>query len=503
MANSRLEQARTVLRAEVLSFLPALALATLWYGAQGLLAVLAIGLPLVVAQSSRRFSVAPAGGDTLTGLPTRSGVVAALDRSLGSLSAGHGSACLVLCLDDPGSVLRNHGQDRMDRLLVKAAERLQTLLREQDLLGRLEGSRFAIAIAAQRRCDLESCIQIAARLQSAVSEPYSIDAALVRVSASVGFCLSARNPGGSGAAFLSAAEIAMDDAWHNGPGAIRAYSSEMAASRLARDQLRETVAAALDSGQIVAYFQPQISTDTGEITGFEALARWQHPERGTIPPAEFLPAIHAAGLSTRLSEVMIYQGLTALRAWDQLGLHVPAIAVNLSQEELSDPLLAERLKWEIDRFDLAPDRLCIEVLETVVSESRDDVVVHGVAALARLGCIIDLDDFGTGNATISAIRRFGARRIKIDRSFVHGVDVDPTQQQMITAILSLAERLDLATVAEGVETAGEHAMLAQLGCTHVQGFVIGRPMPFDETLDWMSRHRAMLAAAPRLDRRIG
>lgn len=503
MAVSRLDLAQRVLWVDVLAFLPALALATHWYGAEGLSLVVALALPL--AASRLRPVAAKAAGrvDADCSHPGRAAIVAGLDRALAGMAPGEGTACLVICLDDPEDILRNHGRDRLDRMLGKMTERLQSLLRDHDVLARLDGFRFAVVLAPQHRCDLESCIQIAARLQAVASDGYSIDAAVLRASASVGFCHSQRGPGQDGAACLAAAEVATEEAWRNGPGAIRAYSPEVAASRRARDQLRETVTEALDSGQIVAFFQPQVSTDTGEVVGFEALARWQHPDRGLIAPAEFLPAIHAAGLSTRLSEVMIFQALSALRAWDRLGLGVPSVAVNLSQEELSDPLMPERLKWEIDRFDLTADRLCIEVLETVVSQSPDDVVVHGVTALTRLGCTIDLDDFGTGNATISAIRRFGARRIKIDRSFVRGVDVDPAQQQMVAAILSLAERLELATIGEGVETPGEHAMLAQLGCTHVQGYAIARPMPFDETAGWIRRHRGAVAVVPRPGRRAG
>ena len=158
-------------------------------------------------------------------------------------------------------------------------------------------------------------------------------------------------------------------------------------------------------------------------------------------------------------------------------MQVPTVSVNFSAAELRNPKLAEKLKWELDRFGLAPDRLTVEILETVVAETDNDVIVRNVAALAALGCGIDLDDFGTGHASITNIRRFALRRLKIDRSFVTRVDEDREQQKLVSAILSMAERLGLDTLAEGVETPGEHAMLSQLGCGHVQGFGIGRPMP--------------------------
>ena len=205
----------------------------------------------------------------------------------------------------------------------------------------------------------------------------------------------------------------------------------------------------------------------------------------------------------RLSEVMIYHALTALRAWDQAGADIRQVGVNFSTDELSDPKLVDKISWELDRFELGADRLAIEILETVVAKGPDDVITRNINGLSALGCCIDLDDFGTGHASLASIRRFGVRRIKIDRSFVMKSDHDPEQQRMIRAILTMAEKLDLETIAEGVETAGEHSLLAQLGCTHVQGFGIGRPMPFDETLRWIREHEARVQAPPQIGRASG
>jgi EAL domain-containing protein (putative c-di-GMP-specific phosphodiesterase class I) len=178
------------------------------------------------------------------------------------------------------------------------------------------------------------------------------------------------------------------------------------------------------------------------------------------------------------------------------------VSINLSAEELRNPRLADKIKWELDRFDLNPNRLCIEVLETVVSATDNDVVVANIAALSRLGCGIDLDDFGTGHASITSIRRFAVRRLKIDRSFITRLDEDRSQQRMVAAILSMAERLELATIAEGVETAAEHAMLAQLGCNDVQGFGIARPMPIEDTQVWIQTHRRKIGNLPQIRQEI-
>jgi len=222
-----------------------------------------------------------------------------------------------------------------------------------------------------------------------------------------------------------------------------------------------------------------------------------------IPPAEFLPDLQRGNMLERLGEVILYNALSAVRSWAAAGFDVPKVGVNFTSEELRNPKLLEKLEWELDRFNLAADRLAIEVLETVVALSPEDIIARNINGLAKMGCSSDLDDFGTGHASISSIRRFAVERIKIDRSFVMKVDRDADQQKMVSAILSMAERLGLDTLAEGVETAGEHAMLAQLGCRHVQGFGIGRPMPFEHTMDWIRTHNAKLAQTPLIGRQTG
>ena len=348
--------------------------------------------------------------------------------------------------------------------------------------------------------DLETCVQLAGRIQTAIEEPISLDGTSVYISSSVGFCMSTRAPGSTSAEWSSAAAAALSEAQQNGPSGIRVYSEDMERRTKARGSLREEVTEALESGHILPWFQPQICTDTGKVSGFEALARWNHPVRGLIPPHQFLPVLEEAGLMERLSQVMLYHSLTALNAWDAAGLNVPSVGVNFATQELRNPNLAENIKWEMERFGLPASRLSVEILETVMTDRPDDVVTRNIAALSELGCRIELDDFGTGHASISAVRRFNISRIKIDRSFVMRADRDPDQQKLISAILTMAERLDLETLAEGVETVGEHALLAQLGCGHVQGFGIGRPMPFDQTLDWITAHESKLQDAPEIGR---
>lgn len=492
-------------RPEMVLFLPALTLAAFWWGGERVLVLTALATPLLFAVAAAfHFGDGPGPvlPDALAGLGLRPQIVAALDEMLKDAPiTGRSTACLVVQFDDIDQILDRYGRAAQTEVLARSAERLCSALRTGDMVARLEGGGLAVALAPVRRLDLESVVQLAARLQSTISVPISLNAARLYVTGSVGFCLGDRTPEPRGKALLDAAQIAADEATRHGPGAIRAYAPDMARHRADRDALREELEIALDEGQIRAHYQPQISTDTLAITGFEALARWHHPSRGIIPPAEFLPMIDDAGLSERLGEVMLFNALTALNRWDKAGLSVPTVAVNFSGAELRNPKLAEKLKWELDRFGLEPKRLSVEILEHVVAETDNDVIVSNIAALSRLGCGIDLDDFGTGHASITSIRRFAVRRIKIDRSFVTKVDEDREQQKMVAAILSMAERLGLETLAEGVETPGEHAMLAQLGCGDVQGFGIARPMPVDETLAWIERHRARQPGTMRIGSR--
>lgn len=500
-------EALRLLRPEFLVLYPALALALLWFGPRGAIVAATAGVPMAVLAQNRRAAPDPIAADeaeSAVPVPPRHLVTAALDRAYETQEdTGRTSACLVIGLDEPQKLIETYGQEACDKTLAKVGERLSGVLRERDVLCRIDGARFAVALAPARRMDLEAVIQIASRLKAAVGEPFSVDAMSVYVSASVGFCLTGRAPDRTGASVYEAAGLAYEDARRNGPGGIRAFSADIARAATERVELRDQVEAALESGEIVAYFQPQLSTDTGDAVGFEALARWQHPERGVLTPGDFLPTILSAGLGERLGEVILGQALAALCGWDRVGLRVPAVSVNFSGAELRNPNLAAKLKWELDRFDLTPDRLTIEILESVVAETDNDVIVHNITALAKLGCGIDLDDFGTGHASLASIRRFAVGRIKIDRSYVTRVDTDQSQQRMVAAILSMAERLGLQTLAEGVETIGEHAHLAQLGCTHVQGFAIARPMPLAMTEDWLRKHRAKLGATPGLARRTG
>jgi len=485
-----------------LAFVPAVCLTTFWFGGEGALLVCAALIPMVY--------VILGGFDGPSGrmLLSREGITGVLHQSafedlvrqlfIRTEELGWKSAILTFAIEDIDALSDRFGPTAADRVIAQTGERLKSSLRDRDTVGFMGQSDFAICLDPVRHFDLELCIQMAGRLQRAVEEPISLDGTVIYVSVSVGFCLHARSPAKTGDAWLGAARTALAEAVRHGPSAIRAFSDRMLPPSLTTTALMDEVAIALEDGQIQPWYQPQLSTNTGEITGFEALARWTHPTRGILTPADFLPALDQADLLERLAEVMMYHSFAALKSWDEAGVRVPQIGVNFAGSELSNPQLIEKITWDLDRFDLTPDRLAIEVLETVVASAPDDMITRNINALGKMGCRIDLDDFGTGHASIASIRRFSVNRIKIDRSFVMKADRDPEQQRMISAILTMAERLGVETLAEGVETVGEHVILSQLGCDHVQGFGIARPMPLDQTLPWIEAHCAKQRDMPRI-----
>ena len=258
----------------------------------------------------------------------------------------------------------------------------------------------------------------------------------------------------------------------------------------------------VDLSQLVALFQPQLCCHTGRVTGFETLARLNHPLRGLLPPSDFLPLLCPAQQRV-VTVAMLGRALMALRHWDNGGHGVETVSINVSVSDLVAPEFADLVLWELDRQDVAPRRLVIEVMEDLSPLHMPERVRANLARLADLGCGVDLDDFGTGYASLDALRRMRVSRVKIDRSFITGCDRDEAQQRMILAVLALAERLGLDALAEGVETAAEHAFVSQIGFSHAQGYAIARPMVLSDTDAFLTARQQRTERLPAIPRRAG
>ncbi|MBZ0130277.1 MAG: EAL domain-containing protein [Rhodobacteraceae bacterium] len=487
---------------QLLSFMPLFIVAAYWIRAEAVLFVVSFMFPLLLAFQellgrNNAHQTAPLSEDMrdpLTGLANRQAARQRLTRFIETeRNTGRETATLHIDIDRFRLINERYGMETGDRVLAEIGDRLRSCVRDNDLVARIDGDDFALVLNPIRKADLAIAMTIAERVRAAIDHPFSIDHVTCYLTCSIGICLSGRAPAQDADSILASAGIALDLARREGPNATRSFSPKMRREAQKLHHLSSELEAALENGQIRPFFQPQICTDTGEIAGFEALARWEHPENGLILPGLFLKAVAATGRSDRLGEVILYHSLSALKAWDRAGFRVPCVGVNFSSEELRNPKLVEKIKWEVDRFDVAPSRITIEVLENVVSEHDDDVVTSNIRALAAHGFNIDLDDFGTGHAAIANIRRFAVNRIKIDRSFITHIDSDAEQQAMASAIIRMAESLGIETLAEGVETIAEHGRLAELGCRYIQGFGIARPMPFEDSIAWLTHHREKLA----------
>lgn len=451
--------------------------------------------PLLVAlgkwaHDRQRLTRADAGDrDRLTGLPGRTAVANAMTLSLETPSTrSHVAACVVVDLDDFHGFNDRWGRDAGDELLRICADRLSAVLRKNDLFCRLDADALAVFLSPSESLTFDAVLGVVERMQVALAEPVRIEGVSRYVSACMGVAFrkhiepSSVDPGDK---LMRAAERAMVEARNSGPATYRVFSPDLSAASDANHSLAEDVTRALEVGEIEAWFQPQVRTKDGVISGVEALARWSHPKVGPISPGRFLPAVETAGRSERLSDIMLSNALKALSVWDATGVVVPQVGVNFAAQELRSPSLVEKIKWELDRYGLQPDRLAIEILETVISQGADDLMLRNLSRLRDLGCKIELDDFGTGAAAITSIQRFGVSRIKIDRSFVTRLDRDPEQLNMCEAIVTLAKQLGIGVLAEGVETISEEACLKQIGCRYIQGFGIAPPMPAPDMLAWL------------------
>lgn len=474
-------------RSQLLAFVPVLTLAAYWAGGEAALFFAAIAFPFILALLGglRERPLLHAERDALTGLFMRDGLIDWADDVMREETDDDRQvAVVVMVIDDLEVIEERFGRSMRDTILGDAADRLKALLRDQDVLARF-GNGFALGLPRVKPPETETLLALGERLQSIFEEPFSEGPTRTYCSLSIGVAAESHVKGHSGANVVVGAQRASELAAFSGPGSIRVYSDGLSSDRAFDRDIARDLSNALENGEIIAWFQPQVMTDTGDVTGFEALARWDHPERGMISPAVFIPDIEKCGLSQRLAEVVLKQSLMALNAWDAAGFMVETVSVNFSSEELRNPRLPEYIRWELDRHDLAPDRLIVEVLESVAAESNEDTVIRTLNTLSRMGCRIDLDDFGTGFTSFINIRRFDVGRIKIDRSLVSHVDQDDMQRKMFQALLAFSKQLGINTLAEGVETEGEFDTLRELDCRQAQGFLISRPMPLGETLLWL------------------
>ncbi|WP_157937578.1 EAL domain-containing protein [Oceaniglobus roseus] len=413
-----------------------------------------------------------------------------------------GALFIALEIDDVRQVGKRLGARALGDMTDQLAQRLRARVRGGDGFSVLAPGRFGVRLQQAGPVDLELGIRAGQRLMACANDPLRVDGMAVHCALSAGFAHAGQLRGLSPVpGLLDAAERALAAAQDAGPRSLVSFEPAMmtapprkgSGDRHRAAELRRAIA----GGGIVAWFQPQIATDTGALAGVEALARWAHPEHGLLPPGEFLELARSAGCTAKLTDAMLAAALGQLAAWRRAGLEVPRISVNFGAADLADPTLVDRVLWALDAAGLAPSDIGIEILESVVaSADPDDMVCRNVLALGARGCWVELDDFGTGSTSIAGIRRFGVRRIKLDRSLVTALDRDAGQLATVAAVLTMADQLGVEVLAEGVETPAEHHALAQLGVPHVQGHAVARPMAAADATAWIARRARILAESP-------
>ncbi len=486
-------------RIEVLALFPLLALSATWFGFDNLALVTAVLLSSLLALAVLLGPVAaPAALMDATAPAGRKGLLAALGKV--AATDAHDTGCFLIEIDDWATIQTRLGHAACDDIAARVGDRLQTALRGGDLMSRLSDSRYGMVLGPQKTAQLGLRDTIAGRLASAVTDPVALNGTTVRLNCSIGHTALIRQGADPSADTFKAAEAALAEASLHGPGAIRSFAPGMGRTLRLQSDLSAEVETALYDGDIAAWFQPQVCAESGVLTGVETLARWQHPKHGLLSAKDFLVAAEASGHMPLLGQTLMHHALKGLASWDRAQAHVPTVSLNFTASELSDPNLAGDLADEVARYGLVADRCVIEVSEDVAARVDDDAILTTLTAMMAAGHPIDLEGFGLGQTSIPTLQRLGVKRLKIDQSFVLGVDEDASQSRAISAIVSLATAMGIETTATGVENAQEAATLRDIGCTYLQGFGIARPMKADTVADW-ARARSASGKTIRLEDR--
>jgi diguanylate cyclase (GGDEF)-like protein len=408
--------------------------------------------------------------DPLTGLANRAALMQRLSAIVDQFAGSDGLSALVMIdLDRFKGVNDTFGHGAGDALLIEVAQRLRTIVRATDVAARLGGDEFVLLLPGLRQRN--DVVMLAERVLRGLSEPVRIQGHDVRIGASLGIAFHPQD-GRDADTWLKHADMALYNAKHGGRGVYRCFDQQLFQAVTDQHLLEIELRMALDGEGLEVHFQPKFACNALEITGFEALARWRHPSRGYISPAVFIRIAEDCGLIHRLGQWVLEHACECVAEWEP---RYP-VAVNVSVMQLRDNGLKDHIATVLRKTGLQPRNLEIEVTESVMADD-DQVVLDNLRAIKAMGIKIALDDFGTGFSSLSYLRRFSFDKIKIDRSFVQGQADDPGVRVILEAILGMCHNLGLTTVGEGIETREQLDLLRNRGCTEVQGYLLGRPMP--------------------------
>jgi diguanylate cyclase len=446
--------------------------------------MVAVGLLVVwvllfrtVRNASRRLRASAAENarlallDPLTGLPNRRLLNERLERAVAdAYRERHHVGLLLLDIDRFKEINDSLGHDRGDQLLIQVADRLRELVRETDTVARLGGDEFAVLLTTVRSVD--DGAQFAERILGAFAQPYVIDGLVLHVDTSVGLAVLPDHAD-DGQSLLKRADVAMYIA-KAGRRGMSVYESERDASSPARLIILGDLRRALDSAdQLSVHYQPKLDLHSGRIVGLEALLRWNHPERGSVPPGDFIPIAEQTGLVHLLTRRVLELVLSQIREWLRDGWEIQ-VAVNLSALNLAEPDFDQRIAELLAEYDVPARLLEFEITESAIVQDPERAA-STLARIAAMGSTIALDDFGIGNTSISQLRDLPIDTLKIDRSFI--VDMERAGGEVLVKVVTdLAHEFEMVAVAEGVEEHDVAERLKALGCDLAQGFLYARPL---------------------------
>jgi diguanylate cyclase (GGDEF)-like protein/PAS domain S-box-containing protein len=410
--------------------------------------------------------------DELTGLPNRRLFSERLDLRLGNELDG-AVAVLFIDLDDFKAVNDSAGHAAGDALLIEAAGRLVSQLRDGDPVARFGGDEFAALVSG---ADPDAVLSVAGRLRTTLSAPYLVDGREAVVRASVGVAFA--TPGADAEELLRNADLAMYRAKATGRDRVEVYAPRLHAEVLHRVEMEQRLRHSLERGGLSLHYQPIVDLRSGRVTRMEALLRWPDEDGRQVPPAEFIPVAEQSGLIVALGGWVLETAIRQCAEWVAAGVRC-GVSVNLSARQLEDPGLVRAVREVLTRNKLAPPMLTLEITENTLVENLE-VSATRLAALRSLGVLVALDDFGTGFSSLAYLRQLPVDGLKIDRSFVGGLEQDGDGIVLTRTMLNLGRDLGLVTIAEGVERHEQLARLVAMGCVRGQGYLFAAPMPPEE-----------------------
>jgi diguanylate cyclase (GGDEF)-like protein/PAS domain S-box-containing protein len=415
--------------------------------------------------------------DALTQLPNRTLLHDRLEHAIArARRAGESVALLFIDLDRFKTINDSLGHPVGDRLLQAVAARLLDCTRGADTVARIGGDEFVLLLEALERP--EAARHVARKVLESLAEPVELGGHRLQVTPSIGICTFPAD-GEDVDTLMRNADTAMYHAKQAGRNTYQFFTAAMTEAVQRRLRLESDLRAALERDEFVVHFQPQLDLRSGAIVGFEALVRWRHPQRGMVPPAEFIPVAEEAGLIGAIGERVLRRACAQASAWRRAGHDRLQLAVNCSARQFQDERFVARVESILLEAGLPAARLELEITESIVMRRTEDVNAR-LLELERMGVRISIDDFGTGYSSLSYLKRLSIHQLKIDRSFVRDIGTDPDDAAIVNAIIAIAHTLGLKVVAEGVETPGQLAYLRAAGCDLGQGYLFSAPLPAEE-----------------------